>query len=131
MQICIVTTAQTLILYIFWDKFERFSTRKFAITFLPSDNVPAPLNLSFALPSNNRFVYLMYYRALSYCLLKDKRNCDQCMVKHRLSLQTFCCCRQSERNCYCIAFKRQPPFLRDICPDIYFRDIRHFILLHS
>jgi len=31
-----------------WDSFERFSTRKFVITILPSDNVPAPLNLSFA-----------------------------------------------------------------------------------
>ena len=79
-----------------WDNFELFSTKKFAITLLPSDNVPAPLNLSFALPSNTRLVYLKYYRALSDGLWKDKRNCDQCMVKHRLSLQTFCCCRQSE-----------------------------------
>jgi hypothetical protein len=37
-----------------WDNFERFSTRKFAINILPSDNVPAPLNLSVALPSSNK-----------------------------------------------------------------------------
>ena len=37
-----------------WYTFERFSTRKFAITILPSDNVPAPLNLSSALPSSTR-----------------------------------------------------------------------------
>ena len=41
-----------------WANFERISTRKFAITILPSDNVTAPLNLSFALPSNTRLVYL-------------------------------------------------------------------------
>ena len=32
-----------------WDNCGRFSTRNFAITILPSDNVPAPLNLSFTI----------------------------------------------------------------------------------
>jgi hypothetical protein len=48
-----------------WDHFERFSTRKFAITLLPSDNVAAPLNRYSALPATTKLVYLKYYRALS------------------------------------------------------------------
>ena len=48
-----------------WDNFELFSTRKFAIIILPSDNVAAPLNLSSALPASTKLFYLKYYRALS------------------------------------------------------------------
>ena len=51
------------------DNFEIFSTRKFAITILPSYNVAAPLNLSSALPASTKLVYLKYYRALSdFCV---------------------------------------------------------------
>jgi len=67
-----------------WDHFERFSTRKFTITIPPSDNVAAPLNLS-ALPTTTKLVYLKYYRTLSDGLCLDKRNCNRCMVKNRLS----------------------------------------------
>jgi hypothetical protein len=35
-----------------WDHFERFPNRKFAITILPSNKLPAPLNLSSAIPSS-------------------------------------------------------------------------------
>ena len=78
-----------------WDHFERFSTRKFAVTILPSENAAAPLNLSSALPSSTKLVYLKYYRALSDGLCLDKQNCNRCMVKNPLSLQMLCCCRQA------------------------------------
>jgi len=48
-----------------WDNFEQFSTRKFAIIILPSENVAAPLNLTSALPASTKLVYLTYYMALS------------------------------------------------------------------
>jgi len=114
-----------------WDNFERFSTRKFAITILPSDNVTVPLYLSSALPSNTKVVYFKYYRTLSDGLCLDKRNCNQCLVKNRLSLHILCCCRRYEGDCLCIACKGQPPSLRDICSDKYFRDIRHFTFTTS
>ena len=41
-----------------WNNFEPFSVRIFAITFLRSVNVPAPLNISVALPSKTRLLYL-------------------------------------------------------------------------
>jgi len=46
--------------HLIWDNFVRFSTRNFAITILPSDNVAAPLNLSSALPASTKLVYLKY-----------------------------------------------------------------------
>jgi len=113
--------------YFIWDNFERFSTTKFAISILPSDNVAAPQNVSSALPASTKLVYLKYYRALSDGRCLDKRNCNRCMVKNRLSLQMIYCCRQAEGDCFCIACKRQPPSLRDICADKYFREMRQFI----
>ena len=114
-----------------WDPFERVSARIFAVSILPSDNAATPLNLSSASPANTKIVYLKYYRALSDGLCLDKRNCTRCMVKHRLSLQMLCCCRQAEGDCSCTACKRQPPSLRDICADKYFRDMRQFLFTTS
>ena len=48
------------------------------------------------------------------------------MVKNRSSLQFLCCSQRSEGDCTLIACKRQPPSLRNICLDKYFRDLRHF-----
>jgi hypothetical protein len=36
--------------------------------------------------------------------------------------------RLPENGCSCIMCKRQPPSLRDICSDIYFRNIQNFEL---
>jgi len=114
-----------------WDHFERFPNRKFAITILPSHKVPAPLNLSSALPSSTKLVYLKYYRALSDGLCLDKQNCNRCMDKNRLSLQLLCGCQRSVGDCSCIACKTQPPSLRDICSNAYFRDMRQFTFTSS
>ena len=75
--------------YFIWFNFVQFSTRKIAINILPSDNVPPPLNLYFALPSTTKLLYLKYYRAISDSLCQDKRNCNQCMVKNRYSYKLF------------------------------------------
>ena len=80
MQTRVVTSAQTSISYILFGIILSGTLRKFAITILPSDNIHAPLNLSSALPSNTKLLYLKYYTALSDDLCLDKRNCNQCMV---------------------------------------------------
>ena len=98
-----------------WDNFEWFSTRKFAITILPSDNIAAPLNLSSALPSSTKLFYLKYYRVLSDGLCLDKRNCNRCMVKNRLSLQMLCCCRRSEGDCSVLLVRDNlPPYVTSV-----------------
>ena len=97
-----------------WDNFERFPNRKFTITILSSNNVPAPLNLSSALASSTKLVYVKYYRALSNGLCLDKRNCNRFMDKIQQSLQILSTCKQSVGDCICIACKRQPPSLRNI-----------------
>ena len=118
-------------MHFIWDHFERFPNRKFAITILPSHKVPAPLNLSSALPSSTKLVYLKYYRALSDGLCLDKQNCNRCLDKNRLSLQLLCGCQRSVGDCSCIACKTQPPSLRDICSNAYFRDMRQFTFTSS
>jgi hypothetical protein len=72
-----------------WDNFERVSSRKLAITILPSDSVPLPLNLSFSLPATTRLLYLQYYRATSDGLWLDRHICDECILKHKMSLKIF------------------------------------------
>jgi len=114
-----------------WDNFERFSSRKLAITILPSDRVPLPLNLSFALPATTRLVYLQYYRATSDSPWLDRHNCGECILKHQISLKNFCACRRPDADCSCIACTRQPPSLRNICSDVYFRNIQRFKLTTS
>jgi hypothetical protein len=53
------------------------------------------------------------------------------MDKNLLSLQLLCGCERSVGDCSCIACKRQPPSLRDICADKYFRDMRQFTFTSS
>ena len=79
-----------------WDNFERFSIRKFGIIILSSDNVPAPLNLSVALPSSTRLLYLKYYRAFSDSLWMNRQICGECIIKNRLSLKFLCGCPRPE-----------------------------------
>ena len=111
-----------------WDKFERFSIRKFAITIIRSDNVPAPLNLPVALPCSTRLLYFKYYMAASDSLWMDRKNCGEYIIKNRRSLKFISRCRRPGSGCSCIICKRKPPSLRDICSDIHFRNIRHFEL---
>jgi len=122
----VVTTAQTLISCILFG----IILNGFLIENLPflyfRQTTAAQLNLSAALPTRSKLVYLKYYRALSDGLCLDKRNCEQCMVKNRLSLLLLCCCQRSDGDCSCIACKKQHPSLLDICADKYFRDMRQF-----
>ena len=46
---------------------------------------------------------------------------------NRANMQNLADCSQ-ESNCSCIICKRQPPSLRDMCSDIYFRNIQNFEL---
>ena len=109
-----------------WDHFERFSIRKLAITLLPTPSATTPLHLFDTLLENTRLLYLRYYRAASDDWWKDRKNCDQCIYINRLTLMALSTCRQSENNRSSIICKRQPPSLRDLSSDAYFRDIRHF-----
>ena len=71
-------------------------------------------------------LYLKHYRAAGDGWWKDRKNCDECIVRNHLTLTALSSCRQPENDCSCIICKRQPPSLRDLCSDAYFRDIRHF-----
>jgi len=86
------------------------------------------LNLSGALPCNTRLLYLKYYRAFSDILWIDRKNCSECIIKNRWSLKLLSSCWRPECDCSCIICKRQPPSLRDICSEIYFRSVGHFKL---
>jgi len=95
-----------------WDNFERFSIRKFAIIILPSDNVPAPLNLSVALPSSTRLLYLKYYRAFSDSLWMNRQICGECIIKNCLSLKFLCGFRRPEGVCSYINIRDNlPPYV--------------------
>jgi len=107
------------------DRFERFSVRKFAITLLRKDSSWTPPHLFHTLLEDTR-LYLRYCRADSDDWWKDRKNCDECIYRNRLTFIALSSYRQSENNCSCIKCKRQPPSLRDLNSDAYFRDIRDF-----
>ena len=101
-----------------WHNFERFSVRKIAITILPSDNRKPLFPHPFPIPIFTKLVYLKYYRAFS-------ENCDVCTAIHRETTKHLADCSENESNCSCIMCKLQPPSLRNICSDIYFRNIQN------
>ena len=53
------------------------------------------------------------------------------MDKNRVSLQILSSCQRFVGDCFCIACKRQPPSLRNICSNVYFRDMLHFTFTTS
>jgi len=106
-----------------WEHFERFPLKKFSITILPRENAPVPFRLE-----DTRLLYLKHYRALSDGWWKDRENCVQCVLDIHISLLALSACQLRRDDCPCIVCKRQPPNLRDIRFNEYFRNLQHFEL---
>jgi len=83
-----------------WDKFERFSIRKLAITILPSDDAPTPPRLKLYLPTPGCCILnITEQPAMAGGRIE---NCDEWIVRNHLSLQALGGCRQPEDDCSCI-----------------------------
>jgi len=106
-----------------WENYDKFPTQKFAITILPRDNDPVPFRLE-----DTMLLYLKHYRALSDGWWKDRENCVQCVRDFHTSLLALSACQLRRDDCLCIVCRRQPPSLRDVCSNEYFRNLQDFEL---
>ena len=96
------------LVHFIWVHFERLSIRKFEIALLPKDSA-SPHHLFDTLLEDTRLFYLRYYRAESDDWWKDRKNCDECIVRNRLTLTVLSSCRQLETAHVLYANSSYPP----------------------
>ena len=59
--------------------------------------------------------------------MADRKNCDLCIARNRQTMRILATCRLPESACSCVV-QTPAPSLRDICSDIYFRNMQNFEL---
>jgi len=94
--------------YFVWQKFERISSKQYAINFIPSDIEP--------ISTPPRLMRLKYYRAASDGW-KNAANCDTCVEQYQTTVCTQWACRLPEQCLFRIFL--QPPSLFGSALHIY------------